>query len=1053
MKKLNLFSDLWSSVAGSRKDNGSTRYRLVIVSLSTRYRVWQYSLGKIAAVVCMLLTICVGDMWGALLFEDNFRNVGDNTNSYTSRSGWTLSNTYAHKNTGIRLGTSGGYATKTAITSIEGTKDLAVTIYAAKWNTDASSLIVTVNGTAKINGNSSKTFNSSDLKATTYTSAAIPWDYSYKLSFIITGATSSTTINFATNTFGKRVILGAISIRTIEDAEDCNVFYESWSSTNGTGGNDGSWSGSIASSTLRADNNGWTVSSEGGANACAKFGTTSVNGSAETPAITYVGSNDLVLKFKAAAWNSGSEKVTLNISATNATLDKSSFTLKKGAWTTYTVKLSSVTTGFKIKWEAGASAPCRFFLDEICISEEVDCSIDVSGGSTIILPAGSGTYSAGAWGDNGAPTAYSNGEYLINGYCVSLTQAADYSRNVNGIQLKKYDGIISISDIKSTAGVDVDVVIGSGSGISVALTGSDTKTGQGVGTTTITTYSTTADLTISKPTNNAGYIKTITIRPRSCDDEVALAGGSPTNGTISFSPSGTLGSCAGVVNTTMTITPSTGYYLSAYSSTGVSTSNSPSIATSGSTSEAAQNINLAFAEHTDGTYTANATFSQIMVNSLTLRAQQTDQSDKVGNNITMTCYPKEGQTGGNDPLNHTLNLGLGAVLPANALDKTYSWTVRVKAAGDADWTNVGFDGNVLNSNSIINSFNKNTGHLQIKATLGTAEFTITANDGSGVSAKATITVASVPVTGVSVEPTEMEVYAGQKKPVTITFAPLNATNKSYTTGSYSYVTMRSSGSNPFYIEGNATDVVRNETVTVTTTDGSFTADVNVTVNPLPKVYFVDIVHDKIDFSGVPSTGILIATVSADGLSVTTAKNAPTHSDLSTPATGNACEKSHLHLVGWIIKDWADAHPSASTSEISGAGSGNFYAPEASIDLASKNGKTFYAVWAKQVDAVYTDYVFSCAELTLEPHLVTADAPIFITSAASKKVRSQDYITISGSGLATGATISFPGLDDKFEIKTSTGAALPAVDANGELNVNAHISIPLLQVRQVMAWTK
>ena len=42
---------------------------------------------------------------------------------------------------------------------------------------------------------------------------------------------------------------------------------------------------------------------------------------------------------------------------------------------------------------------------------------------------------------------------------------------------------------------------------------------------------------------------------------------------------------------------------------------------------------------------------------------------------------------------------------------------------------------------------------------------------------------------------------------------------------------------------------------------------------------------------------------------------------------------------------------------------------------------------------YTKYAFSCAELTLTPVLVTAGTPIFITSTASKTVRSQDYIEI------------------------------------------------------------
>jgi hypothetical protein len=39
--------------------------------------------------------------------------------------------------------------------------------------------------------------------------------------------------------------------------------------------------------------------------------------------------------------------------------------------------------------------------------------------------------------------------------------------------------------------------------------------------------------------------------------------------------------------------------------------------------------------------------------------------------------------------------------------------------------------------------------------------------------------------------------------------------------------------------------------------------------------------------------------------------------------------------------------------------------------------------------LYTDLVFSCSELTLTAKLKTAGTPIFITSTASKTVRSQE----------------------------------------------------------------
>lgn len=88
-------------------------------------------------------------------------------------------------------------------------------------------------------------------------------------------------------------------------------------------------------------------------------------------------------------------------------------------------------------------------------------------------------------------------------------------------------------------------------------------------------------------------------------------------------------------------------------------------------------------------------------------------------------------------------------------------------------------------------------------------------------------------------------------------------------------------------------------------------------------------------------------------------------------------------------------------------------------------------------AMYDDFVFSCAELTLTAHPETAGAPIFITSTAEKKVRSQGYITIIGSGLTPSTALTFPGLNSKFEVLTSTGGTI-STDASGAINVDAYI---------------
>lgn len=86
---------------------------------------------------------------------------------------------------------------------------------------------------------------------------------------------------------------------------------------------------------------------------------------------------------------------------------------------------------------------------------------------------------------------------------------------------------------------------------------------------------------------------------------------------------------------------------------------------------------------------------------------------------------------------------------------------------------------------------------------------------------------------------------------------------------------------------------------------------------------------------------------------------------------------------------------------------------------------------------YGEFVFSCAELTLTAHPETEGAPIFITSTAGKKVRSQGYITIIGNGLTPGTALTFPDLNSKFEVKAADGTAI-STDASGEINVNAYI---------------
>ena len=140
------------------------------------------------------------------------------------------------------------------------------------------------------------------------------------------------------------------------------VFYESFDKNDGTGGNDGKWSGSIASNDIKYDVAGWTCPNASGANKCAKFGTSSKKGTATTPALTDL-EGDAILTFKAAPWNTEGGKMSVTIS--DGTIETSEFELINNTFTEYSVKISGGATS-KITF---TSSEDRFFLDEVKVKQ------------------------------------------------------------------------------------------------------------------------------------------------------------------------------------------------------------------------------------------------------------------------------------------------------------------------------------------------------------------------------------------------------------------------------------------------------------------------------------------------------------------------------------------------------------------------------------------------------------------------------------------------------------------------------------------------------------
>ena len=160
--------------------------------------------------------------------------------------------------------------------------------------------------------------------------------------------------------------LHAVWKKASAEGAGSQIFYESFDTENGTGGNDGKWSGDIAKNSKV--NTTWTFENEGGAYQCIKLGSGSKKGSATTPALTQL-SGDATLSFKAAAWNGNTESTTLKLSISGGgTLTQTSVTLVKGAWTTYEVQIKDGTPSSKITFEAANASNNRFFLDEVIIT-------------------------------------------------------------------------------------------------------------------------------------------------------------------------------------------------------------------------------------------------------------------------------------------------------------------------------------------------------------------------------------------------------------------------------------------------------------------------------------------------------------------------------------------------------------------------------------------------------------------------------------------------------------------------------------------------------------
>ena len=95
--------------------------------------------------------------------------------------------------------------------------------------------------------------------------------------------------------------------------------------------------------------------------------------------------------------------------------------------------------------------------------------------------------------------------------------------------------------------------------------------------------------------------------------------------------------------------------------------------------------------------------------------------------------------------------------------------------------------------------------------------------------------------------------------------------------------------------------------------------------------------------------------------------------------------------------------------------------------------TFYAVWR---DEQYTDYKFSCADWSVTG---PSGDTVFITSTASKTVRSQEAFHVTASGLPASTALTFTTFpaNTRFAFKAADGSAL-TTDTYGKIDEDFYV---------------
>lgn len=135
---------------------------------------------------------------------------------------------------------------------------------------------------------------------------------------------------------------------------DSDIFHETFNECNGTGGNDGLWSGSVASSALVSDVAGWTGNNLYGGDECMRIGNSKNAGIVTSPEFEV--QSGAVLTIVAAPWSGDDNTLDIYFGGTNL----GTYTFDEGKWSTITIPLETVGKG-SLEFIAAK----RFFIDDV----------------------------------------------------------------------------------------------------------------------------------------------------------------------------------------------------------------------------------------------------------------------------------------------------------------------------------------------------------------------------------------------------------------------------------------------------------------------------------------------------------------------------------------------------------------------------------------------------------------------------------------------------------------------------------------------------------------